>query len=162
MPVQPPKPQVLWQSTTQHFSLSLPLEFDQRARAGPLRTSPHALAASPGCERLVRVWRALLKFRPVPLVSGKAKTAASAAFLGVLAVCLQNCVGCCVNVTNASPGSPRPLSKRRTGGELSTPRRPRSLGLTVASRRGLGGSCFLTVGFQPRVDQRDDAVDHGV
>src|SRR6185436_18021729 len=40
-----------------------------------------------------------LKFRPLALPPGKAKTTASAAFLGVLPVCLQKDVGCCVNVT---------------------------------------------------------------
>jgi len=39
-------------------------------------------------------------------VRGKAKTAASAAFLGVWPVCLQKDVGCCVNVTNHAANSP--------------------------------------------------------
>jgi len=62
-----------------------------------------------------------LKSRPLALASGKAKTAASAAFLGDLLVCLQKDDSCCVNVTNRVVEMRVQSNGEQAGRELSTP-----------------------------------------
>jgi hypothetical protein len=59
-----------------------------------------------------------LKFRPLSLAPGKAKTGASAAFLGVLPICLQKDVSCCVNVTKHGANSPPSGSLKGAGGVI--------------------------------------------
>src|SRR5262245_27931288 len=161
--VKRPKPRVPPKATTQPYSLNLPLLFDrpEPGRSPCLPSFASRAAKLPSCDRSGRVLPCVTgKFRPVTRRRGKPKTGATAAFLGELGYWREKAVGCCVNVTIPVRDPIMRLMNSAEATQFSTwshsGLQPILHWLRV---RPSGRSRLLAIGFEARIDQRDDLID---